>query len=222
MTTRKAVCSLVALMLLTTTVSTASAQVTPDPARDKTWGGVSTATAVAAFGTALIMPRFFYPAPEVTVGYKGRWHLSQLAPVMTLATLTLINEVAFTDTVKSQRPGCDDTNFGLTAHCQSYGGPSSHGFAAGSAFGMGVAVFLVDTMKWSDGRVSGVSVATNIALPLILGGITIVGRSQGNYENGGQILSGTLLGLGLGFVTGMVYAEMSRPECGYSGSLICW
>ena len=52
-----------------------------------TWGGVSTLTAAAAFGTALIMPRFFYPAPEVTVGYKGRWHLSQLAPVMTLATL---------------------------------------------------------------------------------------------------------------------------------------
>ncbi|MGZ3424566.1 MAG: hypothetical protein ACXWUG_09565 [Polyangiales bacterium] len=199
----------------------ASAQVTPPPDRDRTWGGVTDATAAIALGTAVLMPRIFYPEPEVTVGWHARWHVSVLAPVMTLATLSLLNENWLKQQVKSNRPGCDDTNVGV-AGCTDYGGPSSHAFAAGSAFGHGLAVFIFDTTKWSNGRANAVSAVGNIAVPLVLGGITIIGRSKGNYENGGQIVAGGTLGLGIGFLTGMTYALMQRPECGFSGSLICW
>ncbi len=221
-TLARKVLGLGALILVTATATNASAQVSPNPDRDRTWRGVTNATALGALGAQLITPRIFYPAPEVTVGWKARWHLSQLAPIMTFTTLTLVNEVYLKDAAKGQRPGCDDTNFGLVENCQTYGAPSSHSFAAGSALGHGVAVFLVDTLKWSDGRVNGLSVATNIGLPFVLGGITLIGRSEGNLETGGQILTGATLGLGIGFLTGLMYAELARPECGYSGSLVCW
>jgi hypothetical protein len=44
----------------------------------------------------------------------------------------------------------------------------------------------------------------------------------GNWESGGQIVEGSLAGLGFGFLMGMTYSLMSRPECGYTGNLICW
>jgi hypothetical protein len=220
--TRRVLITFGALLLVSLTASKASAQVAPNPDRDKTWRGVTNVTALAGLGAQLITPRIFYPAPEVTVGWKARWHASQLAPVMTLATITLVNEVFLKDRIAGNRPGCDDSNQGLVQNCQDFGAPSSHSFAAASAFGHGVAVFLVDTMKWSDGRVNGLSVVANIALPLVLGGITLVGRSSGNFESGGQIATGATLGLGFGFLTGLMYAEMARPECGYSGSLFCW
>jgi len=218
----RVVTTLSALMLVSLTASKASAQVSPNPDRDKTWRGVTNVTAIAGLGAQLITPRIFYPAPEVTVGWKARWHASQAASVMTLMTLTLVNEVWLKDRIAGSRPGCDDTNQGLVQNCQDFGAPSSHGFAAGSAFGHGLAVFIVDTTKWSDGRVNGLGVVANIALPLVLGGITVVGRSAGNFESGGQIATGTLMGLGFGFLTGLMYAEMARPECGYSGPLFCW
>ena len=122
------------LLALAATVLTerpALAQTAP-PTRDRTWGGVTNALAFAALGTAALMPRIFYPSPEVTVGWKARWHLSVLAPVMTYATLAFVNEVGLKEVVKSDRPGCDDTNRGGPG-CTSFGGPSSHGFAAGAA-----------------------------------------------------------------------------------------
>ena len=67
-----------------------------------------------------------------------------------------------------------------------------------------------------------VGAASFLAFPLILGGVTMVGRSAGNYESGGQIAAGGVLGLATGFLLGTTYALMARPECGYSGSLICW
>lgn len=217
----KIIAAALGVALLTSIEGSASAQVTPQPDRDKTWGGVTDATAAFALGAAIVMPRIFYPEPEVTVGWHARWHVSVLAPVMTYATLTLLNENWFKAQVQSHRPGCDDTNFG-TGNCSDYGGPSSHAFAAGSALGHGVAVFLFDTTTWSNGQPNAISAFGNIGVPLILGGITVIGRSKGNYENGGQIVSGGLLGLGVGFLTGSMYALMQKPECGYSGSLICW
>jgi hypothetical protein len=217
---RKLALAAAAVSVVALSHGTASAQ-TPAPDRDKTWGGVTNATAVAAVGIGVLMPRVFYPSSEVTVGWKARWHLSVLAPMMTYATMALINETSLKESVKGMRPGCDDTNFG-GPNCTTYGAPSSHAFVAASTLGHGVAVFLFDTTKWSDGRASAIGAIGHIAVPLILGGITIIGRSSGNYETGGQLAAGAGLGLATGFILGAMYSVMARPECGYSGSMICW
>src|SRR5580658_3504 len=117
-----------------------SAQVSPVPNRDKTWETVTGITMVAGASTELLMPRIFYSDPEVTVGWKARFHVSVLAPVMTLTALTALNEFALKDAFKDPRPGCDSTNLGLS-HCDSYGMMSTHSFAAGAALGHGMAVF---------------------------------------------------------------------------------
>lgn len=210
-----------AVSVFTLAEGTASAQATPPPERDRTWAGVTNATAAAAVGIGILMPRVFYPSSEVTVGWKARWHVSVLAPMMTYATLALVNEVSLKEGIASHRPGCDDTNFG-GRNCNTYGGPSSHAFVAGSTLGHGIAVFLFDTTKWSDGRANAIGAIGHIAVPLILGGINVIGRSSGNFENGGQLVAGGTLGLATGFLLGMTYSLMARPECGYSGSLICW
>ncbi|GAC1359899.1 MAG: hypothetical protein NVSMB47_12630 [Polyangiales bacterium] len=200
----------------------ASAQTTVPPLRDKAWKNVTGVAVIVGGATQLLMPRVFYPEPEVTVGWKARWHLSVLAPVMTITTLALINEYQLKDTIKGYRPNCDDTNQGMVAGCYDYGAPSTHTFAAFSALGHGLGVFMVDTFKWNDGRVNAFSVIGNIGVPLISSVLTFVGRGVGNWEKPGQNLSGGLLGLGTGLVLGTLYAELQRPECGYSGSLICW
>jgi hypothetical protein len=217
---RKLALGAVAASLALLTHGTASAQ-TAEPERDSTWGGVTNATAAAAIGVGVLMPRVFYPSTEVTVGFKARWHISVLAPMMTYASFALLNEAALKGEIKSKRPGCDDSN-ASTHNCSTFGGPSSHAFVAGSTLGHGIAVFLFDTTKWSNGQASAVGGIGHIAVPLILGGITVIGRSAGNYENGGQIVAGAGMGLVTGFLLGTVYATMARPECGYSGSLICW
>ena len=210
---------LVGLALLVATP--ASAQVSPVPNRDATWETVTGITMLASVGTQLFMPRVFYSDPEVTVGWKARWHVSVLAPVMTLTAIAAANEFALKDALKSQRPGCDDTNLGL-AHCDSYGMLSTHVFAAGAALGHGVGVFVFDTVKWSDGRVNGYSLAGNVITPFILGAVTAVGRGVGNWETTGQIVAGGAVGLGFGFLSGMAYSLLQRPECGYTGNVICW
>jgi hypothetical protein len=207
-----------ALLLFATS---ADAQVSPTPDRDKTWQTVTGITMVAGAGTQLFMPRVFYSDPEVTVGWKGRWHVSVLAPVMTLTVLTSLNEFALKDAFKGNRPGCDDTNAGL-AHCDSYGMLSTHSFAAGAAFGHGLGLWIFDTTKWSGGRVNGWALGGDVVAPFVLGFITGLGRGLGNWENAGQIIAGGLTGIGFGFLSGMTYSLMARPECGYTGSLICW
>ena len=62
---------------------------------------------VASAGTQLLMPRVFYSDPEVTVGWKARWHVSVLAPVMTLTALAVLNEHALKDSFEGFRPGCN-------------------------------------------------------------------------------------------------------------------
>jgi hypothetical protein len=201
--------------------SPARAQTSPPPNRDQGWGTATTATMVTAGAVQLLMPRIFYSDPETTVGWKARWHVSQLAPVMTLATLAVVNEYALKTALSDPRPGCDASNAGGPG-CETFGGPSTHAFAATSAFGHGTAVWLFDMLKWSDGRFNAGSFVGNVAVPLILAGVTDVGRGVGNWESTGQVVEGSLLGLGFGFLVGMTYSLMARPECGYTGNLICW
>lgn len=205
---------------LSTAAAAASAQ-TAAPSRDQTWGTVTTITAAAGLGFNVLMPRIFYSDPEATVGWKARWHVSSLAPVLTLTSLGLLNEYALKDSFKGYRPGCDDTNQG-GPNCTSYGMMSTHSYYGFAALGQGAAVFIFDTTKWSNGRFNGGAFAGDVGVPLVLGVITAVGRGVGNYESAGQILAGGGAGLVSGFLTGMTYALMSRPECGYSGSLVCW
>jgi hypothetical protein len=195
--------------------------VTPDPSRDKTWGTVTSVTAVAAIGTELLMPRIFYSDPEVTVGWKARWHVSVLAPILTETSLALLNEYSLKAAIKSPRPGCDASNENI-GNCATYGGVSTHAFAASSALGNGVGVFVIDTVKWSRGDFNGGALAGNVIAPLIFTAVTAIGRDAGNFETTGQIVEGAVGGLVIGFLTGMTYSLLQRPECGYSGSLVCW
>jgi hypothetical protein len=224
MTWRKASCFLLAPTLLVLSVSSpARAQAAPSavPNRDQGWGVASSVTMGAAGAIELLMPRIFYADPEVTVGWKARWHVSQLAPVMTLTVLTLANEYLVKGVLKDPRPGCDASNTPGT-NCNTYGSPSTHAFGSFAALGQGSAVWLFDMTKWSDGRFNAASFVGNVAVPLVLAGVTDAGRAAGNWETGGQIAIGSVAGVALGFLSGMAYSLMARPECGYTGNMICW
>jgi hypothetical protein len=209
-------------LLAMTCVSPAYGQTpSPAPSRDQNWGAATTVTMASAGAIELLMPRVFYAEPEVTVGWKARWHVSQLAPVMTLAILTLGNEFILKPDVKGRRPGCNGTNDGV-AHCDTFGEPSTHAFGSFAALGHGAAVWLFDMTKWSGGQFHAGAFAGHVAVPLVLAGVTAVGRGVGNWEGGDQIALGGALGLGMGFLMGMTYALLARPECGYTGNVICW
>lgn len=187
------------------------------PSRDEGWNTATNVLAISSLAAGALMPRVFFSDPEVTAGWKARWHLSVLAPIMTLSTLALANEVSFKSAFGAQRPGCPDSG-----PCDGNGFMSTPSFAAGSALGQGVSVFLVDTLKWSGGNVNVGGLFGEVILPLVLAPITIVGRSAGNWESAGQTWSSGGIGLAAGLLTGFVYATLQRPECGYTGSLICW
>ncbi len=191
------------------------------PERSQGWKDATNVLTLSSLGIQLLMPRVFYSDPEVTVGWKARWHASVLAPSMTLIAVGLVNEQFLKDSFKGHRPGCDDMTQG-SAGCTSYGMLSTHSYLAGSAFGQGLGVFLVDTIKWNDGRLNGGSLAMNVGVPAVLGVITTVGRSAGNWETGGQAWASTGIGAALGLGMGALYALAQRPECGYGGDLICW
>ncbi len=205
-----------------TTLSGTRAARADDTARNGTWQAVSTVTAVAALGSQLVMPRIFYSDPETTVGWKGRWHVSALAPLMTTAAIVLLNEVALKDAVGAFRPGCDDANQNIDPHCHDFQTLSSHAFAGFSALGHGAAVFFVDTSKWSGGRFNGAAFAGDVGMPLVLAAVTSIGRSAGHWEGTGNVVASSAAGLGVGVLLGLTYAMMQRPECGYTGELICW
>ena len=196
----------------------------PAPERSAGWNTATKVMALSSMGLVTIMPRIFYSDPEVTAGWKARWHLSVLAPTMTLAAFTLLNEVALKESFASFRPGCDDTNRGVPG-CdgnESYGMFSSYSFLAFSSLGQGTGIFLADTLKWSNGHLNGGALAGNVVAPLILSVITAVGRTSGNWETGGQVWGSAGLGFGAGIGMGLMYALLQRPECGYSGGMICW
>ncbi len=189
--------------------------------RNQAWGDVSTVTALAAGVGALLMPRVYYSSPEATVGWKGRWHISVLAPVMTQATLALANETSFKEAFADPRPGCAMTGPGQP-NCETFGLFSTQSYAASAALGQGTAIFLVDTMKYSGGRFHFGSFAGHVLLPLTLTGVTAGGRLAGNYESAGQVLGSLGVGVVSGAVMGLVYGAFQEPRCGYTGNLFCW
>ncbi|HEY0465900.1 MAG TPA: hypothetical protein VGC79_16920 [Polyangiaceae bacterium] len=211
----------VATALLLSSASARAQDVSPPPDRSSGWNTASKVMALSSAGLVMIMPRIFYSDPEVTAGWKARWHLSVLAPTMTLAAFTLLNEVSLKGSFKSFRPGCDETNVGVPG-CESYGMFSSYSFLAFSSLGQGTGIFLVDTLKWSNGHLNGGALAGDVVAPLILSVLTAVGRSSGNWETGGQVWGSAGLGFGAGIGMGVLYALLQRPECGYSGGMICW
>lgn len=213
--------ALLAGFLLTTPALAVQPVPIGPPTRSDAWAKASNITALSAMGLVVLMPRVFYSDPEVTVGWKARFHLSILAPSMSLAAVSLLNEQALKDTFKGHRPGCDDENFG-TAGCTSYGMFSSPTFLAFSALGQGTGIFLTDTLKWSNGRFNFGPLMGDVLAPAVLSVITAVGRTSGNWESGGQVWGTAGVGLATGLGLGLLYATMQRPECGYTGSLICW
>jgi hypothetical protein len=188
-----------------------------EPSRDATWNTATNALAVSSLAVEALVPRVFFSDPEVTAGWKARWHVSALAPLMLLSTLSLANEVSLKGAFASPRPDCPSTG-----PCDGYGLLSTPSFAAASALGYGVSVFVVDTVRWSAGNVGVGGLLGEVVLPLVLAPITIIGRTSGNWETGGQAWGSGAVGLVSGLVTGFVYATLQRPECGYTGNLICW
>jgi hypothetical protein len=193
-----------------------------DAQRSAPWQTATSITAVAAMATQVLMPRVFYADPETTVGWKTRFHLSVLAPTLALTTLTLLNEYGLKSAIGAKRPGCSATEPVPCGDPDPYETLSSHSFAGFSAFGQGTAIFLVDTMKWSDGRLNAGSLAGNVALPLVLAVVTAAGRIAGNWEDADSVILSSGVGLVVGAITGLTYAMMARPECGYTGDLLCW
>jgi hypothetical protein len=213
---------ILALPLLATLVSISQPAIaqTP-PERDSNWGAVSTVSLLVGAGTELFMPRVFYADPEVTVGWKARWHVSVLAPSMTLFALAALNEYGLKDAFEGYRPGCDSATQGGPG-CRTYGMMSTHSYGGFAALGQGVAVFLFDTTKWSQGRLNAGSLVGHVAVPFVAGTFNAIGRGVGHYETAGQVLLGGGTGLLTGFLLGTTYALMQRPECGYTGALMCW
>jgi hypothetical protein len=200
-----------------------------DPERSTGWQTVTSITMVAGVATTALMPRIFYSDPEATVGWKPRWHVSVLAPTLTNVSLTLLNEFALKDALESYRPGCDETNQkdvappgAASGRCQDYGSLSSHSFLGFAALGQGGATFVIDTVKWSDGKFNVGAFVGDIAFPLVFAGITSAGRAAGNWEEAGTVVLSSVTGLVTGVLTGLTYAMLQRPECGYGGALICW
>lgn len=198
----------------------AGAQEEP-PERSQGWKDATTVLTLSAMGIELLMPRVFYADPEVTVGWKARWHASVLAPSMTLAALAMLNEQWLKEQFGGLRPGCTEENQGEPG-CTDYAMLSTHAFAASSAFGQGLGIFLLDTFKWSNGRFNAGAFAMNTAVPGVLAVITTIGRTAGEWETGGQAWGSAGIGLVVGLGMGALYGSAQRPECGYSGSLVCW
>jgi len=186
-------------------------------------GGWNRATNIMALSSAalqVLMPRVFYSDPEVTVGWKARWHVSVLAPSMTLFALSMFNEAYLKDEFQSLRPDCEKEGDHRT--CREYGLFSTQSMLAFSSLGQGAGVFLVDTIKWSGGRFNFGGFMGNVGVPLVLAVLTAVGRTSGNWETGAQVWTSAGVGVGTGVGMGVLYAIAQRPECGYSGGLLCW
>jgi hypothetical protein len=199
--------------------NSACAQAAPE--RSEGWSTATNVMAISALGVELVFPRIFYSDPEVVVGWKARWHLSVLAPTMTITTLALFNEQVLKKEIGGYRPGCNEDTQGGPG-CTTYGMLSTQSFAASAAFGQGLGTFIVDTVKWSGGQFSFGAFTANTAVPGILAVITTAGRGAGNWENAGQAWSSAGIGMLTGLGLGVLYATMQRPECGYTGNLICW
>ncbi len=207
----------------------AQAQIPPIAERDPNWDAISSVSMVIGVTTVSLMPRVYYSSPDTTVGWKARWHFSQFAPVLAMTAATVLVEVPIRDAIQSPKDGCtvDQTLARLEGSgCETWGGPSTHSFAAWGAFGAGASIFLVDTFKYSDMELSIPSLIGNVAVPLTAAFMTSVSRSADGRgigpEDTGQVVAGALPGLGVGALFGFAYAMMQEPDCGYGGFVFCW
>lgn len=206
-----------------------SSTVPPIVGRDADWGTVSQVSTIIGASTVFLMPRVYYSDPESTVGWKGRWHFSHFAPMMTMAAATLFIDGPIKNAMQFTRPGCanvDPAIAGPGSNCETYGGPSTLAFASWGAFGVGTGIFLVDTIKYSKGRFHAGSFIGNVAVPLVAGVMTSVGRGIDGagqpYESSQQVVAGTFIGMGTGMLVGVAYSLMQRPSCGYGNAIFCW
>jgi len=197
--------------------------------RDANWDTVSNVSMGLGVASVTLMPRVYYSSPDATVGWKARWHFSSLAPVMSMVGTTLLVDQPIKDAIQSTRPDCsvDQTLARLEdSGCETFGGPSTHAFASWGAFGYGTAVFLVDTLRYSDGEFHAGSFVGNMLFPFSAAIMTSVARAQGGagiqHESTGQIIAGTLPGLGVGALLGLGYSMLQEPDCGYGGFVFCW
>lgn len=211
--------------------SEASAQAVPPSApRDSGFEIASNITMALGVATVTFMPRVYYNDPEATFGWKSRWHISQLAPSLALTSITLLIDGPIKGAIESTRPGCtlDETNVHFPdSGCESFGGPSTHSFAAASAAGAGIGIWVADTFVHSNSEVHAGSIIGNIAVPVVATVLTSVFRGISSedtlpLENGGQIGAGVLVGVPIGFLTGIAYGVLQEPNCGYGDNLICW
>ena len=194
---------------------------TPAPSRGQGWDTATTVLAAVSWTSVLATPRYTYADADVTVGYKPRWHVSVLAPTMTLLTLAFVNRDFVQKQVEEFRPGCDATNRGVKG-CERGGMPSTHALVSFSALGQGTGIFLVDTLKWNKGRLAPVSLVGHVVLPLVSSSVVLAGRIAGDHETASQVLLGSGAGLGLGLGMGVAYALFQRPECRFGAGIVCW
>jgi hypothetical protein len=205
--------------------------------RDAGWGIVSDVAMTIGVLSPTLMPRVYYSDPTATVGWKGRWHFSMLAPAATMFGLAVLVDGPIKQASKGPRPGCTQANTDVGfpgSGCETFGGPSTHMFATYGGFGAGTAIFLVDTFKYSDGRFNAPAFIGNVALPFTAAIFGTVGRALESgtdplsgqplraYEDGGQIAAGAISGLLTGALVGLGYAMLQRPSCGYGDSIFCW
>jgi hypothetical protein len=212
----------------------AQAQAVPPIAlRSSTWDAVSNVTMVAGVAIVTLMPRVYYNDPEATVGWKGRWHVSMLAPALSLTALTLLVDGPIKNAIGTPRPGCTFDQTGAfpagSTGCDSFDMPSTQSFAAWGATGAGTAIFLVDTLKYSNAKFHAGGFVGNVAVPLVLSVITSAGRAADPggptvfpHESVPSIVVGSLTGFVTGAVLGFGYSFLQRPNCGYGGHIICW
>jgi hypothetical protein len=211
----------------------AAAQVvTPLVERNNTWGLVSNVTMIVNAGIVTLMPRVYYNDPEATVGWKARWHISMLAPALAMTGLTLLVDGPIRNAIQAPRPGCtaDETAAALPGQgCTSYGMPSTESFAAFGATGVGTSIFIVDTLKYSNGKFNVGSFFGNVGVPLVLSVFTAAARSVAPGgppvyadESVPQIAVGAATGFVTGALLGLAYSFMQRPNCGYGGNIVCW
>lgn len=217
------VLSLLAACSVLTSVASASAQIPPSPPPDRSqgWNTATSVLAAVSWASVLSTPRYTYADADVTVGFKPRWHVSVLAPTMTLATLAFVNRDFLQKEIGGYRPGCDDNNRGV-AGCERRGMPSTHALVSFSALGQGAGIFLVDTLKWNRGKLAPVSLIGHVVLPLVSSSLVLAGRIAGEHETTPQVLIGAGAGLGLGLGMGVVYAVLQRPECRFGAGIVCW
>jgi hypothetical protein len=206
--------------------------VTPIAQRSGGWDVATNVTMVLGVGIVTLMPRVYYNDPEATVGWKGRWHVSMLAPALTMTAFTLLVDGPIKNAIGAPRPGCtfDQTSAAFPGSgCTSFGMPSTQSFASWGATGTGTAIFLIDTFKYSDSRFNAGGFIGNVGVPLLLSIITSAGRAAAPggpgvfpAETVPQIVVGSLTGFATGALVGLGYSLMQRPNCGYGNNLICW